>query len=206
MTSARIFLMVLLLGATLGGGAYLWGQLSAAEDASRPPLTGEMRKFTPTDPPRPAPDIGFGDLMGKDHSLADWRGQVVLVNLWATWCQPCVEEMPALGRLQATLGGRDFTVLALSSDRGGGRVVEPFLEKMKLEGLPVFLDPKSAVVRAFGARGLPTSILIDREGREVGRLEGAAAWDSAAAAALIRHYIGGGRPKPGTDPIIKTSG
>jgi thiol-disulfide isomerase/thioredoxin len=206
MKPARIVLPVLLLGATLGGGAYVWGQLSAAEDASRPPLTGEMRKFTPANPPRPAPEIGFADLAGKERALADWRGQVVLINLWATWCQPCIEEMPALARLQASLGGRDFTILALSSDRGGGRIVEPFLEKMKLEALPVFLDPTGAATRAFAARGLPTSILVDREGREIGRLEGAAAWDGPAATALIRHYIDAGKKKPDADPVIRTSG
>lgn len=163
--------------------------LLAAPAQAQPPLGPEMADFTPIQPPRPAPETGFTDESGKSLTLADLRGKVLLVNLWATWCAPCVEEMPALDALQAKLGGRDFQVLAVSTDRGGAKQVRPFYEKHGLKRLAIYLDPKTALTRALGAKGLPTSILIDREGKMVGQLVGAAAWDSLDAVALIRHYM-----------------
>jgi thiol-disulfide isomerase/thioredoxin len=121
--------------------------------------------------------------------LSDFAGRVVLLNLWATWCAPCVREMPTLDRLQAELGGPDFEVVALSSDRAGAAAVEPFFRTHGLSRLGVYLDPQGEATRALGTRGLPTTVLIDREGREVGRLEGVAEWDSPEAKALIRAYI-----------------
>src|SRR3989304_5648179 len=84
------------------------------------PAGGAVARFPPTDPPRPASDAAFEDGAGRRLTLADFRGRVVLLNFWATWCGPCVVEMPSLDRLQARLGGADFTVVALSQDRGGG--------------------------------------------------------------------------------------
>ncbi|MBU2089101.1 MAG: TlpA family protein disulfide reductase [Alphaproteobacteria bacterium] len=149
-----------------------------------------MADFTLITPSRPAPQTPFGTAEGSSLTLGNFKGKVLLVNLWATWCAPCVEEMPDLDRLQATLGGADFQVLAVSSDRGGAKQVQPFYDRLGLKNLPVYLDPKTELTRALGTRGLPTSILIDREGRMVGQLVGAAKWDSTDALALIRHYIG----------------
>jgi thiol-disulfide isomerase/thioredoxin len=187
--------------AVLAAGASAWSWSLLVRDG--PPLAGEMRKFDLLPSPRPAPEIGFTTLSGEPASLADFHGKVVLLNLWATWCAPCVQEMPSLERLQAQLGGEDFTVLALSSDRGGARVVEPFLENLGLKQLHPYLDPKSAATRSLGARGLPTTLLIDREGREIGRIEGGAQWDGPAAMALIRHYLA---PAPRDGDTVKTSG
>ena len=185
MKSARIAIPLLILVAVVGSVA----AALALGTGKGPPHAGEMQKFTPLDAPRPAPDVTFSDADGRSTSLAAFRGKIVLVNLWATWCAPCVEEMPALDRLQAALGGDSFTVVALSSDRAGTKVVDPFVEKLGLAAIKPYLDPPGAATRAFAARGLPTSILIDRNGNEVGRLEGKAAWDSADAKALIRYYI-----------------
>jgi thiol-disulfide isomerase/thioredoxin len=113
----------------------------------------------------------------------------VLLNFWATWCAPCIREMPSLDRLQAKLKGEGLVVVAVSEDFAGLDLVEPFFERMKLENLAIFLDSDGALSKAFGIAGLPTTLLIDREGRVVGGLEGPAEWDSGEAVTLIRHYL-----------------
>jgi thiol-disulfide isomerase/thioredoxin len=152
-------------------------------------VTHGVADFTVIDPPRPAPAAAFGDVTGQARTLADFHGRVVLLNLWATWCAPCVQEMPALDRLQAQLGGPDFAVVALSQDRQGADIVKPFYAKQGLTHLDIALDTKGAVPRELGVQALPVSFLIDRQGRLVGRLEGAAAWDSAEWIALMKRTV-----------------
>jgi thiol-disulfide isomerase/thioredoxin len=151
------------------------------------PARAAIGKFTALAEPRPAPDVSFSEISGATQSLAALRGRMVLVNFWATWCAPCITEMPSLVRLQAKLG--DLAVLAVSEDRRGAELVEPFLAKYQLTGLKTFLDPKNAVGHAFGVEGLPTSILIGRDGRIVGELQGAAEWDSPAMLKLIGDFL-----------------
>lgn len=153
---------------------------------------GPLGDFTLARPPRPMPDILFADADGADIGLDAFRDRVILVNLWATWCGPCVREMPALDRLQAKLGSDRFEVVAISLDRGGLAKVSPFFDKYGLENLAIYLDPKSVAYRKLSVQRLPTSILIDASGREIGRLEAPLEWDSADAVALIRQYIDGG--------------
>ncbi len=145
--------------------------------------------FQPLDQPRELPDVGFVDADGRAASLADFRGRVVLLNLWATWCVPCRREMPALERLQAKLGGAEFVVLPLSIDRGGLPPVKRFYEELGLAALGIFVDQSGAATGKLGTAGVPTTLLIDRDGREIGRLLGAAEWDSPEAIALIRRYL-----------------
>lgn len=136
--------------------------------------------------PEPAPEIAFVDDDGNARTLEDFRGQVVVLNLWATWCAPCRREMPSLDRLQAELGGEDLLVLPLSQDRGEAEdKIDDFYDEIGLEHLAVFRDPQAAAGRAFRAPGLPTTIVIDREGREVGRVLGHAEWDSEGAIDLL---------------------
>ncbi|MGH6912944.1 MAG: TlpA disulfide reductase family protein [Kiloniellales bacterium] len=150
----------------------------------------------------PAPQQAFTDLSGRPLRLADYRGKLVLINVWATWCLPCVQEMPSLDRLQADLGDQGLVVLALSIDRGGANVVAPFLARHDLRNLAIGLDPKSTVFRALGgARAVPSSYLIDPEGRIVGEMEGAAEWDGPDAKALIEHYL-----MPPAPEFLKTDG
>jgi thiol-disulfide isomerase/thioredoxin len=157
-----------------------------------------LEKFSRPSELRPAPDVEFTTMDGEVKNLSDFRGRVVLVNTWATWCAPCIEEMPSLVGLQKAFGREEFLVLALNSDRGGARVVEPFLKEHGLESLAVYLDPRGNATRKLGVKGLPTSILLDAEGRELGRLLGTAKWDSAEAQSLIRAAIGEGA-------VLKTS-
>jgi thiol-disulfide isomerase/thioredoxin len=148
-----------------------------------------LGQFIPADPSRPAPEVSFASESGGNVSLADFHGRVVLLNLWATWCEPCVREMPALDRLQARLGGKDFAVVLVSQDRGGANVVDPFFAKLGLASLKTYLDPKSTVGHGFAVAGLPTSFLIDRDGTLLGTVQGAAAWDGGPVETLIRDRI-----------------
>ena len=135
-----------------------------------------------------APAMQLQTYEGKPFDLADHRGRVVVVNFWATWCAPCVREMPGIDKLQAKLGGKDFTVVAVNEDRGGVASAKQFLEKLGTTNLALYVDSKMAMMRAFKVRGLPTSFLLDREGRIVGKLEGIAEWDTPEAEDLIRYY------------------
>lgn len=165
----------------------------------QPPRVGAMRDFRPMMPRVEAPELVFADADGKDRKLSDFRGKLVLLNLWATWCAPCVKEMPSLERLQAKRGGDRFLVLALSQDRGGLFQVRQFYEAQGLDGLDIFVDKTMASARALKAGALPTTLLIDPEGREIGRLVGAAEWDAPEAIAYIDWYLRGVAP-PGSAP------
>jgi thiol-disulfide isomerase/thioredoxin len=156
-----------------------------------------LGEFIPASPPLPAPAVSFVDLAGTPASLSEFNGKVVLVNLWATWCGPCLREMPSLERLQSRLGDK-IVVVAISEDRGGSKTVEPFIGKLGLKSVKIYLDPKSAVERAFKVQGLPTSFLIDREGRVLGRVEGAAEWDAPKLLGILKSFLG-------DDEIIKAS-
>lgn len=156
---------------------------------ARPPLSGDMRTFDLSQPPIPAPEISFSDLSGNTLGLEDFRGQVVLVNYWATWCAPCLRELPSLIRLQSALSGDEFRLLAISIDREGGEKVMPFLDENEFGGLPTFLDPTGRSAAALDVLGMPTTILFDRRGRELGRYTGPAEWDGPAAVDLIRFYL-----------------
>jgi thiol-disulfide isomerase/thioredoxin len=173
---------------------------SRAEDGTRPPLRGAMQNFVPQATPAPVPAIRFVDGADRERSLEEFRGRVVLLNFWATWCEPCVREMPALQRLQAALAHEPFLVLALSQDRAGLPLVQKFYREHDLDGLEMFADKTSSASRSFKLRGLPTTVLIDQDGRELGRLEGAADWDSPEALALMRHYL----PKHGVPSTTST--
>lgn len=139
--------------------------------------------------PKPVPEVGFVDGEGKPHTLADFKGKVVLLNVWATWCGPCREEMPTLDRLQAQLGGADFQVLALSIDQGGIQVVRDFYREIGIQHLELYIDENAEANRSLNAFGLPVTLLLDRQGREVGRKLGAAEWDSPEVIAYLREII-----------------
>ncbi|MEM7223144.1 MAG: redoxin family protein [Pseudomonadota bacterium] len=184
-----------LLAVALWLGAGLSLPALAAES---PPLDGFLRgNFKLSNPPAPVPKTRFKDPAGRNVSLAKFRGRVVLLNFWATWCAPCVEEMPQLNNLQARLRDEGLAVVTVSIDQGGAATVKPFLAQHRLRYLKAYLDPGSTLMHKLGGRGLPTTVLIDKQGRVVGKMQGGAAWNSPAAIALIRHYLGTGRSTPG---------
>lgn len=160
--------------ATVPGGA-----------VTRSLATGALTAFVVKPKREPVPDLNFTDAAGKPVSLAAWRGRVVLLNLWATWCTPCRKEMPSLARLQDQSGSKDFEVIAVSLDRRGAEVASPFLKETDAAGLTLYLDPSTEALDRLKALGLPVSVLIDRSGREIGRLLGPADWASPEAKALI---------------------
>lgn len=140
-----------------------------------------------------APDLAFKGADGKPHRLSEWRGKVVLLNLWATWCAPCKVEMPSLDRLQAKLGGDAFTVLAISVDRTGIEKPAAFFSGNKIEHLAVYNDSESKATSALRVSGLPVSVILDSQGREIARLAGSADWDSPETTAKIEEFIKSGK-------------
>ena len=177
---------VILLGAAGAAASFVLLHL-ARSDA--PPQDGVMAGFQRQVAPGTAPAAGFLDEAGNDTDLSRFKGKVTLVNLWATWCQPCIKEMPSLERLKAARESDRFTIATISEDLKGAAAVEPFFAKNGLAGLPHYLDPKNTLNRAFRVNGLPTSLLIDGEGREIGRFEGPAEWDGPDALRLIDWYV-----------------
>jgi thiol-disulfide isomerase/thioredoxin len=181
-----------LLALLLWSGVCPPGQIVSAA-SEEPPLGA----FIPESPPQPAPKVSFADAGGQTFNLADFAGKLVLVNLWATWCAPCRSEMPSLERLQARLGDK-IAILAISEDIGGEKAVAPFIARLGLKTVKTFLDPRSEVAQAFKVDGLPTSFLIDRKGRVLGRVEGEANWDSPKMLAIIDPLLSAGE-------VVKTS-
>ena len=145
--------------------------------------------FPTASAPKPLPALEFEDANGRPRTLADYRGKVVLLNIWATWCAPCREEMPALDRLQAQVGGPAFQVLAVSVDQQGPAIARRFLAEIGVKSLDFYIDRSARAAFRLNAPGLPVTLLIDREGREVGRKLGAAEWDSPEVVADLRRRI-----------------
>ena len=149
--------------------------------------------------PRLAPDFVATDLKGQRVRLSALRGKVVLLNLWATWCPPCLQEMPSMERLYTRLRGRDFEILAVSQDEDGKQSVEALVRQLELS-FPVLIDPERQVGERYGVWGFPESFVIDRNGYVVEHVIGPREWDTAAQVsafeALLAGPPGGARPGP----------
>ncbi|MEJ2120584.1 MAG: TlpA disulfide reductase family protein [Alphaproteobacteria bacterium] len=182
----------------IAGVLAIWGGIGVpsnlAADDGPPRFDGTIGQFTLIKPLRPAPEVPLRDEKGASVTLAKFKGKVVLVNFWATWCAPCVREMPALDALQAKFGTDRFVIVAVSLDRLGFAKITPFLERIGVERLTVLLDQKRALYRKVNGQGLPTTLLLDHEGKVRGYLEGPAEWDGKAAEALIRYYLKAANP------------
>ena len=183
-------LLALSVAAPLPAADAAPGPPRAAEAPAEPPsFSGAARPFIFLKAPRVVQFGPFADAGGRPVAMERYRGKVVLVNFWATWCAPCIHEMPTLDRLQAALGGPDFAVLAVSLDRKGMAAVGPFWREQGYKHLPILLDSRWKTARRLGVNGLPATFLLDRKGRIVGYLLGPAEWDSPQARAFLRFFI-----------------
>ena len=162
--------------------------ISANAEHGEAPIEGIMQNFIELDEPVAAPPT---PVVSKDEgpiTLDRFQGKFIVLNFWATWCGPCIRELPSLHRLNAKYGGDDFAVVLISQDRGGFKQTDRFLKKLKVDIADNFIDEKLKYSRAIGVRSLPTTILIGPDGKEVGRLVGSAEWDEPEAVALIDFY------------------
>ena len=135
------------------------------------------------------PNLSFKDASGNALTLNKWKGRVVLVNLWATWCAPCRKEMPTLADLQKQLGSKDFEVVAVSVDRKGIEASSAYLKETDADALGLYVDDTTKSLDDLQGLGLPLTVLVDRKGNEIGRLLGPAEWNSAEAIALVKAAI-----------------
>lgn len=170
-----------------------------AAAALDPLIGGEVAAFRIADAPSFLGDLGFEGPDGAATTLGDAAAGVSLVNIWATWCAPCREEMPALDRLEAAKGGEDFRVVAVSIDIGGREKAEAFLQSIGVQHLELYTDPTTDVFNRLKekglALGLPVSILVDDSGCQIGRMNGPAEWDSPEGQRLIEAAIETVRPR-----------
>jgi thiol-disulfide isomerase/thioredoxin len=150
---------------------------------------GDLVAFVRKNPPVDMAEISFEDETGAKRSLADFKGKVILLNLWATWCVPCRHEMPSLDRLQKDMGSEQFEVVALSLDRAGRDAARKFFDEIKVQNLKLYIDQTMKAGNGLRAVGMPTTILIGKDGKELGRLPGPAEWDSDAAKKLVAEAL-----------------
>lgn len=159
----------------------------AAASTTKP--ADKLEKFILHDTPRPLEDMVFTGPDGQPLTLESFEGKVVLLNIWATWCAPCRHEMPSLDRLQQQLGSDQFEVVALSVDRTGLEGVKRFFKETGATDLKAYVDPTTKLLKPLKVEGMPTTLLLDRKGREIGRLTGPAEWDTAAAKEIVAKAI-----------------
>ncbi len=184
----KILLAVVYTALTMGANPAL------ANDAETmtPLVSGDMKKLAIHGTPKATSSAAFDleDGAGK-ATLADYADKYVLVNFWATWCAPCRKEMPHLAELQADFGGDDFEVLTIATGRNSPEGITRFFEETGITNLPRHQDPKQALASQMGIFGLPITVLIDPEGREIARLRGDADWASDSAKSIIQALIDG---------------
>ena len=199
MSKSALVYMALALGAIAGiafvvmrDPAPVGGSLDTTEVAAM--RSGDMKKLNFHPELRATSDKPFVT-DGAPVSLADYRGKIVLLNFWATWCAPCRKEMPMLSELQTEMGGDDFDVVTLATGRDMVPAMKKFFEDIGVQNLPLYRDPKQDVARDMAVLGLPVTVLIDRNGFEIARLQGDADWSSENAKAILKNVIRTSKPQ-----------
>ncbi len=150
---------------------------------------GTMRKLVFSEPTA-VPDTGFTDPAGGAHQLSDFNGKIVLVNFWATWCAPCRKEMPMLSELQREFGSERFEVVTIATGRNSIPGIRRFFQEAGVDNLPLYLDPRQELARGMGVLGLPATVILDIDGKEIARMRGDAEWYSESARAIVRALAG----------------
>ena len=174
---------------TVIGVTSIFVSVSAYSDHGKPPIKGIVNNFIELSRPAPAP---ISPLLSKDQgqiTLESFHGKFVLLNFWATWCVPCVRELPSLSRLNDHFSDENFQVVLVSQDRAGFKQTDKFIEKHKIDIPQAFIDNKLKYSRAMEIISIPTTILIGTDGAEIGRLVGSIEWDHPEAIALINYYL-----------------
>jgi thiol-disulfide isomerase/thioredoxin len=158
-------------------------QLDTRNDGSR------ILNISVLEQPRELSSFSFFDEYGNEHTMSNYRGKVVALHFWATWCPPCRKELPSIDYLQKVLDKEEFTFITLSVDREGINVVAEYMASHNINNLPIFLDENMKAARALFINGIPSTILIDREGREIGRILGDRDWSLLEVENLMRRII-----------------
>lgn len=188
------------LKAMIAVAAVLYGGSALADNTSPSMLSGDERaaleslmpedfgKFQIHDEPRPFRDKTFQNGAGEEINLAAFEGSVTLVNFWATWCPPCLKELPGMDRLHTELSDDGLDIVAISLDRGGLKKARTFWKRADI-AMPIYADPDKDLAQQMGVIGLPVTAILGPDGREIGRLIGEAEWDSAEAKKMLRFVI-----------------
>ncbi|EYD74580.1 Thiol:disulfide oxidoreductase TlpA [Rubellimicrobium mesophilum DSM 19309] len=175
----RLLFAALYTGALLAASGVAAQDLAALQD-------GDMRKLQIHDAPVDVSTTAFEGDDGAETVLQDLKGEVAVVNFWATWCAPCRKEMPTLAKLQQELGDEGVRVVPIATGRNDPMELDSFLQEVGAEALPHWRDPSQALARDMGVLGLPITVILNREGQEVARLQGDADWLSESALAILR--------------------
>jgi thiol-disulfide isomerase/thioredoxin len=176
--------------------AFLYTALAFGANAATPAQTelealreGSMMKLVIHAEPAAVPDTAFADDVGAEHRLSEFRGRYVAVNFWATWCAPCRKELPALDALNREFGGERFAVVTIATGRNMLPAITRLFDETGVETLPVYLDPGQALAREMAVFGLPVTVILDPEGREIARMTGDADWSGESARAIVRALL-----------------
>ena len=173
----------------LAAGMALIAPKLALATSPVPRLSGYVGDYHPFELPQNMPPIAFAGAGNERHDLSELSGKVVLLNFWATWCAPCLAELPDLDRLQAQFPKDQFTVLALCEDAQTVGTIDTYYARRRVETLGRFMDPMGRALQAYAVPAVPTSFILDRTGRVRGILPGAAPWYSPEARALVVYYL-----------------
>jgi len=185
----RAFLLAVLYVALSSGANPAWAD-GAGRDALLSLRTGDMRKLAIHETPRAVPATNLKDMAGNPHALSEMQGHYTLVNFWATWCAPCRKEMPALNALQKDLGSKDFQVVLVAAGRNPPSAIKAFFSDAGIDALDTWLDPKMALAGSMGVFGLPVTVILSPDGKEIARATGEADWHAPDALTLLKAMLG----------------